>query len=562
NLFEENEIPLTIGIVGSFFGEDYSTVTLIEEKLNSEKFFLEIANHSWNDDRLTQMTKSEQVSAILQTNEKIFQVLNKRPTTFIPPGNLFNEETVAILKENGFTHLSATLLTDPPPYYLSEKQFYHFPQTAETGECEDDCAQFFGVDHQKTFDDFKTSIQNNGYAVIMMHPQEFSIWENGAHQNVVDEKQIQELEQLITKLNDNEIDIVPLGKLNLDAQDREQFVYRYMPTCNCLAFRVDTVQDWWLADISMELIGKFNQNQFPLTIGVIGNFIGTDPTLVDFLKDTLKQNRGVEIANNGWNYEDFSKFNKNEQKALLLQSNDSIQNSLDVRPTVFIPPHNRHDDSTLDALKELGFTHISSISSQSEPPYPLEKESFYRFPSTAYTGTFNSGDFRFEGLPYQTTLDAIKNSIEENGFAVVTLNPQEYAMYEGDQIVDQIDTTRLNELEKLLKIISKSNFEIVSISQINLDSKASFEIPDWIKNNAGWWADNQITDSDFTSGIEFMIKENIIRIPDLPEKESTAKQQVPDWIKNNAGWWAQNLITDEDFVNGIEFLVKNGIILV
>jgi hypothetical protein len=38
----------------------------------------------------------------------------------------------------------------------------------------------------------------------------------------------------------------------------------------------------------------------------------------------------------------------------------------------------------------------------------------------------------------------------------------------------------------------------------------SKEIPQWIKNNAGWWAQGQITDSDFVSGIEYLVKHNII----------------------------------------------------
>ena len=31
---------------------------------------------------------------------------------------------------------------------------------------------------------------------------------------------------------------------------------------------------------------------------------------------------------------------------------------------------------------------------------------------------------------------------------------------------------------------------------------------------------------------------------------------VPDWIKNNAGWWAEGQIDDQTFVNGIQFLIK------
>ena len=37
-------------------------------------------------------------------------------------------------------------------------------------------------------------------------------------------------------------------------------------------------------------------------------------------------------------------------------------------------------------------------------------------------------------------------------------------------------------------------------------------------------------------------------------------ESVPDWVKNTAGWWATDAISEKEFVNAIEFLVKNGII--
>ena len=40
-----------------------------------------------------------------------------------------------------------------------------------------------------------------------------------------------------------------------------------------------------------------------------------------------------------------------------------------------------------------------------------------------------------------------------------------------------------------------------------------------------------ISDSDFTSGIQFMIKENIISIPDLPEQTTETAEGVPDGKK-------------------------------
>ena len=88
-------------------------------------------------------------------------------------------------------------------------------------------------------------------------------------------------------------------------------------------------------------------------------------------------------------------------------------------------------------------------------------------------------------------------------------------------------------------------------------------IPGWIKNNARWFADGSIGEADFTKGIEYMIKEGIMKIPNLPPTASdVAKINVPDWVKKNALWWADGLITDQDFVKGIQYLVEKGIIKV
>ena len=89
----------------------------------------------------------------------------------------------------------------------------------------------------------------------------------------------------------------------------------------------------------------------------------------------------------------------------------------------------------------------------------------------------------------------------------------------------------------------------------------SISIPDWVQNNAGWWAEGLIDDSDFASGIEFMIKEGIIQVP-LTEKQQDGESVIPDWVRNNAGWWAEGLISDKDFAGGLQFLIANGIISV
>jgi len=89
----------------------------------------------------------------------------------------------------------------------------------------------------------------------------------------------------------------------------------------------------------------------------------------------------------------------------------------------------------------------------------------------------------------------------------------------------------------------------------------STQIPDWVRGNAEWWAQGLRGDSDFVSGIQYLIKEGIMQIPETAQGTTTDDSQgIPSWIKNNADWWAQGLISDDDFVKGIQYLIEQGII--
>lgn len=86
-------------------------------------------------------------------------------------------------------------------------------------------------------------------------------------------------------------------------------------------------------------------------------------------------------------------------------------------------------------------------------------------------------------------------------------------------------------------------------------------IPEWVRNNAAWWADDQIDDGTFIQAIEYLIKNDIILIPET-QQESSDSQGIPDWIKNNASWWSDGQIDDETFVQGLQFLIQKGILQV
>jgi len=86
---------------------------------------------------------------------------------------------------------------------------------------------------------------------------------------------------------------------------------------------------------------------------------------------------------------------------------------------------------------------------------------------------------------------------------------------------------------------------------------AEEKVPDWVKNNAGWWASHFISDNEFVNALEFLIKEGIIQIDATAGEKS---DNIPDWVRNTAGWWAADQISETEFVNAIKFLIESGII--
>ena len=85
------------------------------------------------------------------------------------------------------------------------------------------------------------------------------------------------------------------------------------------------------------------------------------------------------------------------------------------------------------------------------------------------------------------------------------------------------------------------------------------QIPPWIKNNAAWWSEGTISDSEFLTGIEFLIENNIMEIQgDFGDSEPS--DVIPIWIKNNAEWWSSGIISDAEFISGIKYLIEVGII--
>lgn len=119
-----------------------------------------------------------------------------------------------------------------------------------------------------------------------------------------------------------------------------------------------------------------------------------------------------------------------------------------------------------------------------------------------------------------------------------------------------------------ITVDSKNSVYVVDRANNNVQKFAPYSatdeivIPEWVRNTAKWWAQGAILDSDFVTGIQYMIKQKIINIPKGESITTGSNVAIPSWIKINAGWWSDKKISDKDFAAGIQYLVSRGIIKV
>lgn len=103
---------------------------------------------------------------------------------------------------------------------------------------------------------------------------------------------------------------------------------------------------------------------------------------------------------------------------------------------------------------------------------------------------------------------------------------------------------------------------IIDTLEFELIDSGNIVIPFWIREFSKYWYNGSISETEFANGIEYLIKENIIVIPDSENEKITGEVKIPNWIKISTGWWIDGKISDQEYVKSLEYLIKSGIISV
>lgn len=126
-----------------------------------------------------------------------------------------------------------------------------------------------------------------------------------------------------------------------------------------------------------------------------------------------------------------------------------------------------------------------------------------------------------------------------------------------DDLTDELEDK--TEFDDLTDDLNEETLSDDDLDELLSEIEIEITVPGSIKDEAAWWADDQIEDSDFASSIEYLASQNIMELSAPGPGSSPA---IPAWVKAIAAWWAEGKIPDKEFINAVQFLVDHGIIKV
>ncbi len=280
-------------------------------------------------------------------------------------------------------------------------------------------------------------------------------------------------------------------------------------SCQCVAFRLDDIQDYWLDSVQTKIIDTFHQKNASLTIGIIGNHIGQDAKLTNDIKSKMGKTPRLELANHGWNHEDFTQFSRDQQNMFMKNTNDQISSVFGIIPSTFIPPFNTVNADTMIAFLENNFQYISADVSQDAPSILVKNARVYHVPGNAQTSNLTNNDNLWHPYDNQHLLVTVMSDIQQYGYSVVVLHPPEYAIRIHSHYANEVDKNQIKNLESLIDTMKSNGIKIVPLNQIpfNMNGKP---YPSWLNDVFAWNENGTISDKQVLTDINYLKDKKII----------------------------------------------------
>jgi len=217
NYFISHNQSASLGLIMNQLDNESVLVNTIRNGYSKNLF--ELGIHGWNHVDYTNLTISEQQSSILKGNQKMNLLFNTYSRIFIPPFNLFNNDTVSSMQKAGMNILSSAIYYDEPDIIkmygqnlnLVNKKIFHMPEMT-------DFSIFYNGKWVKApikllISDIDFDIRTYGYSVVMLHPHNFAVQVNGSLTDKVDYNKFRSLDTIINVMKHKNIPIMTLSRV-------------------------------------------------------------------------------------------------------------------------------------------------------------------------------------------------------------------------------------------------------------------------------------------------------------------------------------------------------------
>jgi len=180
----------------------------------------------------------------------------------------------------------------------------------------------------------------------------------------------------------------------------------------------------------------------------------------------------------------------------------------------------------------------------------------------AYKSYDNSIVVELEQIGYSDLLIALPRNLIDSRFLDVDID-YVITMWDGSHFKDIDYREKKFDEVRILNMQIPAGTNQITIKGTFLSEENFFHdssIPQWLKNNASWWLDNEISDEDFFSAFQFYIKQNLIIVPNEENLGEVKATSLPTWITQTVVWWSEDYISDFEFLISIQWLVDNDFI--
>ena len=223
-LFLSKNQTLSLGLIMDIIGNDSRVLDKIQEGVSKGVF--ELGIHGYDHTDYTKLTQQEQRDSLYLANKKMKVLFGNESKIFIPPLGEFNEDTVKSINQLGFRIISGGMWAEES--FDQGKSIFNFTKKAnKNGTLHQqifhlpDIISFKGFENGKWIKNSIKDIISNatngidkyGYAVIVIHPQDFLNIENGKFVNVLVANEISDLSLLIDSILSRNMDIVSFSKI-------------------------------------------------------------------------------------------------------------------------------------------------------------------------------------------------------------------------------------------------------------------------------------------------------------------------------------------------------------